>query len=129
TKSLAEVRQQMTSAERARAEAYGALTQQVKDMSTMSDALREETAQLTSALRQSHTRGQWGEIQLRRVVEVAGMLDRVDFSEQVSVKTDDGTHRPDMVVHLPGGKQVVVDAKVSLAAFLDASEADEDSDR
>ncbi len=129
TKSLAGVQEQMTSAERARAEAHGALAEQVKAMASSSDALRSETSQLVSALRASHVRGRWGELQLRRVVEIAGMVNHVDFTEQYSVEAEGQKLRPDMVVHLPGGKQIVVDAKVSLSAFLDASETDDDAER
>lgn len=129
TKSLEGVHKQMTAAEVARAEANGAIAEQIKMMTSASDALRSETTQLTKALRASHVRGQWGELQLRRVVEVAGMLDHVDFSEQMSIEADGEKHRPDMVVHLPGSKQIVVDAKVSLSAFLDAAETDDDGER
>lgn len=129
TKSLAGVQEQMGSAERARAEAHGALAEQVKTMASSSDALRSETSQLVSALRASHVRGRWGELQLRRVVEVAGMVNHVDFTEQFSIEVDGEKLRPDMVVHLPGSKQIVVDAKVSLSAFLDASETDDDAER
>lgn len=129
TKSLDDVKKQMSSAERARAEAHGAITQQVKAMASSSDALRSETSQLVSALRASHVRGRWGELQLRRVVEVAGMLNHVDFTEQYSVEVDGAVVRPDMVVHLPGQKQIVVDAKVSLSAFLEAAETTDDAER
>lgn len=128
-KSLAAVQEQMTAAERARAEAHGALAEQVKTMARSSDDLRTETSQLVSALRASHVRGRWGELQLRRVVEVAGMVNHVDFTEQLTVEGDGQLLRPDMVVHLPGSKQIIVDAKVSLSAFLDASETDDDDER
>lgn len=129
SKSLNEVKEHMSAAERARAEAHGALAEQVKVMARSSDELRGETSQLVSALRASHVRGRWGELQLRRVVEVAGMVNHVDFTEQLTVEANGQQHRPDMVVNLPGSKQVVVDAKVSLSAFLDASETDDEGER
>jgi DNA recombination protein RmuC len=85
--------------------------------------LREQTTRLATSLRASQVRGRWGEVQLRRVVEAAGMLPHVDFVEQDQVRTDDGLLRPDMVVRLAGGKNVVVDAKVAFLGFLEASEA------
>ncbi len=112
-----------------RQRAYTTLTEQMKHLSTSHDQLQKETRNLVTALRSPQARGRWGELQLRRVVEMAGMLERCDFSEQVSSEGDSGRLRPDMVVHLPGGKNVAVDAKVPMQAFLDANEADDESAR
>jgi DNA recombination protein RmuC len=105
------------------------LRQQVEDVRHSTDTLRRETAALSTALRKPQVRGRWGELHLRRAVEVAGLVSRCDFSEQVSVRNDDGLQRPDLVVNLAGGKSVVVDAKVPLDAFLDATGADSDEER
>jgi DNA recombination protein RmuC len=101
------------------------LHQQVDEVRHSTDTLRRETTALTSALRKPHVRGQWGELHLRRSVELAGMVDHCDFSEQVHLSGADGAQRPDVVVHLAGGKSVVVDAKVPLAAYLDALATDD----
>ena len=100
------------------------LKQQVEDVRHSTDTLRRETATLSTALRRPQVRGRWGELHLRRVVELAGLVDRCDFSEQATTSSGDRLLRPDLVVHLAGGKQVVVDAKVPLDAFLDATGAD-----
>ncbi|HUQ15749.1 MAG TPA: DNA recombination protein RmuC, partial [Gemmatimonadales bacterium] len=109
--------------ELARAGAYGALTQQVSMTREATEALSHRTGELLTALRAPQTRGRWGELQLRRVVELAGMAPHCDFDEQVTTATADGPLRPDLVVRLTGGRTVVVDAKVSLAAYLEASTA------
>ncbi len=96
------------------------LKQQVEDVRHSTDTLRRETASLSTALRKPQVRGRWGELHLRRVVELAGMVDRCDFTEQVSLRAEERLLRPDLVVNLAGGKHVVVDAKVPLDAFLDA---------
>ena len=99
--------------------AYRGLVEQVTQVRTSSDQLRSETASLVTALRKPQARGRWGEIQLRRAVELAGMLERCDFDEQVTVAGADGSVRPDLVVHLPGGRHVVVDSKCPLDGFLE----------
>jgi len=115
--------------ERDRVGAYEALREQVRTMSEVSGELRTETRQLVSALRAPQVRGRWGEHQLRRIVEAAGMLEHCDFSEQVGGMTDAGGVRPDLVVRLHGGRQVVVDAKVPFDAYLSAMEARDDGIR
>lgn len=125
--SLEKVDDKMRSLEESRRQAYGALTEQVKLLAESQEHLRTETGHLVTALRAPAVRGRWGEMQLRRVVETAGMIEHCDFVEQSSVATEDGTLRPDVVVKLPGGKNVVVDAKAPLSAYLEAVEATDDS--
>ncbi|QGH68723.1 DNA recombination protein RmuC [Pseudactinotalea sp. HY158] len=132
SKALGEVKSEMTTAERARSQAHGALAEQVKAMQASSEKLRAETSDLVTALRAPQVRGRWGEMQLRRVVEAAGMLNHVDFSEQPTYAADashDGAVRPDLVVHLPGEKQVVIDSKVAFSGFLEAMEASDEGVR
>ncbi|NUU17081.1 DNA recombination protein RmuC [Cellulomonas humilata] len=123
SRTLDQVRVELSTAEQARAAGHAALGEQVRAMHQASEHLRGETAQLVTALRSSQVRGKWGELQLKRVVEAAGMLAHVDFVEQDQVRTDDGLLRPDMVIKLAGGKNVVVDAKVAFLGFLDAAQA------
>jgi len=129
TRTLDQVKVELTTAEKARLTGEAALGEQVRAMRESSDLLRTETSQLVTALRSSQVRGRWGEIQLRRVVESAGMVEHVDFVEQDQVRTDDGPLRPDLVVRLSGGKNVVVDAKVAFLGYLDASQATDDAVR
>lgn len=112
--------------EKAREGAYGSLMSTVSILQQGQADLRRETGNLVKALRQPAARGRWGEMQLRRVVEAAGMLAHCDFTEQVTVDGEDGRLRPDLVVHLAGGGNIVIDAKVPLLAYLDAAEADDD---
>src|SRR5690606_13177968 len=129
TEQLGKVEAQLSAVERTRTEAYAELREQVKAMSQTSERLRLETGQLVTALRAPQVRGRWGEMQLRRVVESAGMVEHCDFDEQASVRTDDGVLRPDLVVKMAGDKHIVVDAKVPFAGWLEAMEAREDQQR
>jgi DNA recombination protein RmuC len=103
-------------------EQHGLITQQLHDSRKAGDELRVTTESLASALRSNNVKGQWGEAQLRRIVEVAGLLEYVDFSVQETAATEDGNIRPDMVIRLPGGRTIVVDAKVPFTAYLEASQ-------
>lgn len=127
--ALHEVRSQLADAERARAQAHGALQQQVNSMRLTTERLQHEAAALVDALRAPQIRGQWGELQLRRIVEAAGMLRHVDFDEQFSVTGDAGLVRPDLVVHVAGNRHIVVDSKVSAQAYLDAVGASDPLER
>jgi DNA recombination protein RmuC len=120
--SLERMDKQLQSVERVRQESYGALQTQVATLS-------ERAGSLTNALRTPHVRGRWGEAQLRNVVEFAGMVEYCDYVSQATTTTDDGTLRPDLVVRIPGGKHVVVDAKAPLAAYLDAFETSDEAQR
>jgi len=127
--SLEKVDEQIRVMERERGTAYGELRQQLKSVNETQAKLHDATGSLVSALKAPAVRGRWGEMQLRRVVELAGMLDHCDFDEQTTLAGVDGRLRPDMIVHLPGGRRIVVDAKTPLGAYLEAREAPDDQTR
>ena len=127
--ALEKMSAQSQAMEKERGSAYAALTEQVKGLLAAQQDLKGETHRLVTALRRPEVRGRWGEMQLRRVVEMAGMQAHCDFDEQASVGTESGRQRPDMLVRLPGGKTVVLDSKAPVAAFLEAVESDDDAQR
>lgn len=123
-KALEGVDEKLSDLEKSRIGAYEALKQQVGDLITTQNLLKNETGNLVSALRAPSVRGRWGEMQLRRVVEIAGMIEHCDFKEQVTTDGKNGEKivRPDMVIYLPGGQEIIVDAKAPLGAYLEAIE-------
>jgi DNA recombination protein RmuC len=127
--SLKQVDEQVRALEEKRAHAYGTLSTQVESMLKTQQALQAETGNLVKALREPQARGRWGEVQLRRVIEMAGMLQYCDFDEQVTVIGEDKRIRPDVVVKLPGDKQIVIDAKAPIMAYLASLEAPDDATR
>lgn len=120
---------QIQAMEKSRENAYGGLSKQVESLIHTQEFLQKETGKLVNALRAPQIRGRWGEITLKRVAEMAGMQSHCDFFEQTSVQADDGLLRPDMVVHLPGRRQIIIDAKVPLVAYLEALEAETEEER
>jgi DNA recombination protein RmuC len=129
SESLHRYDEQLRQLEQSRQAAYGGLDQHLKLLAETQQRLQQETGNLVNALRAPAVRGRWGEITLRRVAELAGMTAHCDFFEQESVTSDDGRLRPDMVVQLPGGRQIIVDAKTVLSGYLDAYEALDDERR
>ncbi len=129
TQSLKQVDEQVRALEEKRAHAYGTLSTQVESLLKTQQALQTETGNLVKALREPQARGRWGEVQLRRVIELAGMSEHCDFDEQVTVIGDERRIRPDVVVKLPGDKQVVIDSKAPIVAYLAALEAPDEATR
>ena len=129
SESLVKVERHVSELEKQREGAYAGLTQQVKQIGESNLNLQKQTSELVKALRQPTVRGQWGELQLRRVVEMAGMLEYCDFQTQVSVRSEEGVLRPDLVVNLPGGQNIVVDAKATMSAYLEVVEAESEDVR
>jgi DNA recombination protein RmuC len=127
--TLRRYEQRVADLEHDRIDAYAELREQVRSMSVVSGELRTETKQLVAALRAPQVRGRWGEHQLRRIVEAAGLLEHCDFAEQVTAGTDQQGIRPDLVVRLHGGRSVVVDAKAPFEAYLSAMEARDEPGR
>jgi DNA recombination protein RmuC len=127
--ALERYEKQILELERARQSAYGGLAQRLTTLADNTTQLQRDTTTLAQALRSPQVRGRWGEITLKRVVELAGLTARCDFDEQVSIETEEGRRRPDMIVRLPGQCCIPVDAKVPLAAYLDSLEAADESAR
>ena len=127
--SLTKVDSKLNEVERGRASSQAQLSEQLRSLTQAQQVLHSETSKLSRALRSPNTRGQWGEVQLRRVLESAGLLEGTHFEMKESVLTEGGRLTPDVIVRLPGGKNVVVDAKVSLSAYLDAMESADDLQR
>jgi DNA recombination protein RmuC len=127
--SLKKYEEHIKGLEESRIKAYTSLDEHLKNLSTAQQQLQKETGNLVNALRKPQVRGRWGELTLIRVAELAGMTEHCDFTEQVSVETDSGRIRPDVIVHLPAGREIVIDAKVSLDAYLDAQSADTEEQR
>jgi DNA recombination protein RmuC len=127
---LDRVQAQLAEVDRAREGSQQAVTSQIGMLSQLQDQLRTSTESLTRALRSPNTRGRWGEIQLRRIVELSGMLEHCDFTEKETVQTADGQRQtPDLIIRLPGGASIVVDAKAPLSAYLDLANAKTEAER
>lgn len=124
--ALQRYEQQVRQLEDKRSSDYGSLEAQINSLLSANQRLQKETDNLVTALRRPEVRGRWGEVTLKRVVELSGMLEHCDFTEQVSVSTESGWVRPDMIVYLPAGREIVVDSKVSLDAYMDAISAEDE---
>jgi len=120
---------QINELEKARISAYANLESQIKSLISSEQQLQKETGSLVTALKRPEVRGRWGEITLKRVVELSGMSEHCDYTEQVSVDTEEGRIRPDLIIHLPAEREIVVDSKVSLTAYLDAVAAETDEEK
>ncbi|OJW51251.1 MAG: hypothetical protein BGO67_13125 [Alphaproteobacteria bacterium 41-28] len=129
TESLQTVDQKIIELEKSRMSAYAVLKHQVSELLSSQKQLKTETSNLVNALKAPSVRGRWGEMQLRRVVEMAGMVNYCDFEEQVSSSENEGRLRPDLIINLPGEKKIIVDAKAPLAAYLEALEAKDEETR
>jgi len=127
--TLERARAELREIEQKREASFGSLSEQLRLLAESEQHLRQQTSHLVNALKRSDVRGRWGEMTLKRLVELAGMVEHCDFSEQVSVQSDDGALRPDMIVHMPGQGQLVIDAKAPLDAYLRAVDADDESTR
>jgi DNA recombination protein RmuC len=127
--ALSRTHEQIARIEKERAESFGALRSSIESVTLGQQALQRETRNLVTALRRPEVRGQWGELTLRRLAELAGMVEHCDFVEQVHVQGEDGALRPDMIVNMPDGRQLVVDVKTPLDAYLSAVEATSDEER
>ena len=127
--ALQKTSEQISRIEKERAESFGALRNSLESVALGQQALQKETRSLVTALRRPEVRGQWGEFTLKRLAELAGMVEHCDFAEQVSVETEAGRLRPDMIVHMPDGRDLVVDVKTPLDAYLEAVEATTDDAR
>jgi len=127
--ALSKTEQQMHNIEKERKEAYGALNSHLENMARTQSDLQDQTRQLVNALRRPEVRGQWGELTLRRLAELAGMVEHCDFFEQEHVDTDAGRQRPDMIIRMPDQREIVVDVKTPLDAYLSAVEAADEATR
>lgn len=127
--ALDKTEKQIQGIEKERKQAYGTLHAHLESMARTQEALRDQTHQLVSALRRPEVRGQWGELTLKRLVELAGMVEHCDFYEQESIETEEGRQRPDMIVRMPDQREIIVDVKTPLDAYLSAIEASDDATR
>ncbi|MGD8546638.1 MAG: DNA recombination protein RmuC [Thiohalophilus sp.] len=127
--SLEKTERQINNIEKERKEAYGALHKHIETMNLTQQELRNQTHNLVQALRRPEVRGQWGELTLKRLAELAGMVEHCDFYQQENIKTDEGRQRPDMIVRMPDGREIVVDVKTPLDAYLSAIESSDDEQR